>query len=151
MSIRYRQGDLFVFGGMALAHGVNCKGVMGAGIARSFRDRWPDMYRVYREACARGTLQPGQVMTWEVPGTGTVIFNLATQYGTGRDAQPWAIATAIGQMILAARNLGIECIGMPMIGCGIGGLEPRDLRTCLEPFRDAPVDLIICQYDPAAP
>jgi O-acetyl-ADP-ribose deacetylase (regulator of RNase III) len=149
MSIEHRRGDLFASGLPALAHGVNCRGAMGAGIARGFRDRWPDMYMTYREACAKGALQPGQVLTWEDERTGTVIFNLATQRLTGPDVQPWAIVTATGQMILAARNRGIKQVGMPMIGCGIGGLRPGVLWACLEPFYGAPVDLIVCEYVPA--
>jgi O-acetyl-ADP-ribose deacetylase (regulator of RNase III) len=147
--IKYRQGDLFASGLDALAHGCNCQGVMGAGIARGFRDRYPDMYKVYRDACTAGTFRPGHVLAWVDPRTGTVVFNLATQRGTGPAAEPWAVATAIGQMILVARNRGITEIGLPMIGCGIGGLDPVVLGTCLALFEAAPVDLIVYRYAPS--
>ena len=148
--ITYRQGDLFASGLTALAHGCNCRGVMGAGIARSFRDRYPDMYTDYRELCDQRAYRPGDVFTWMDPGTRQVVFNLATQRLTGPDAQPWAITAAVAQMIkIAHYDRGIGEIGMPMIGCGIGGLDPAALQMCLAPFRSAPVDLIVFEYSPA--
>lgn len=148
--IRYRQGDLFASGLPALAHGVNCRGAMGAGIARSFRERWPDMYEDYRQICAAGHLRPGQVFAWK-DATGLVIVNLATQKNTGADAKPWAVATAIGQMIMLAQELGITEVGLPLIGCGIGGLKREDLVVCLAPFEVAPVNLSVYEYVPPAP
>jgi O-acetyl-ADP-ribose deacetylase (regulator of RNase III) len=149
MSIYYCQGDLFASGLPALAHGVNCQGRMGAGIARDFASRWPRMRELYEHICCKGILRPGEVFSWQDPDSGLWVFNLATQLYPGRDARPWAIATAVGHMILACQSSGIKQAGLPLIGCGIGGLEPSALRACLAPFDGAPVDLIIHEYRPA--
>lgn len=152
MTIKHCQGDLFEQDMPALAHGVNCQGVMGGGIAAQFRDRWPDMYQVYRAKCERGSLRLGDVFEWYTGGVGArsseKIFNLVTQYNPGPDARPWAIAVSIGTMIRIAHKLNIKEIGMPMIGCGIGGLGPVQLWACLEPYQGAPVDLIVYEYKP---
>lgn len=140
--ISFREGDLFGAGIPALAHGVNCRGSMGAGIAAQFRGRYPKMYESYRRRCARGAIRPGEVFPWQT-ATG-VIYNLATQEMPGPDAQPWMIAAAVGQMIAGAHHdFGITEIAMPMIGCGIGGLTENDLRRCLVPYADAPVNLTV--------
>lgn len=47
-----------------LAHGVNCVGAMGAGIAVNFKRKFPDMYEEYNARCKRGLLIPGCVWTW---------------------------------------------------------------------------------------
>jgi O-acetyl-ADP-ribose deacetylase (regulator of RNase III) len=147
--IEYRRGDLLTSGLSALAHGCNCQGAMGAGIARGFRDRWPDMYASYRELCTRGTYRPGDVFTWEDLGTGQVIYCLATQRRTGPAAEPWAVTAAVAQMIkIAHYDQGIREIGLPLIGCGIGGLTPEMLSMCLAPFGSAPVTLIVYRYAP---
>lgn len=31
-----------------ICHQVNCQGVMGAGVAKAIRDRWPEVHRDYR-------------------------------------------------------------------------------------------------------
>lgn len=141
--IVFREGDLFESGLRSLAHGVNCRGVMGAGIAAQFRRRWPQMYESYRRRCLKpGGMIPGDVMPWQ--DRGDVVFNLATQDEPGPCAKPWMITAAIGRMITEAHHdFRISVIGMPLIGCGIGGLTESDLRRCLAPYADAPVDLVV--------
>jgi O-acetyl-ADP-ribose deacetylase (regulator of RNase III) len=142
--ITWRDGDLFTSGLPALAHGVNCRGVMGAGIAVAFRQRWPEMYESYRKRCLKGNLIPGEIMTWRDARSRTVIFNLATQDQPGACAQPWMITAAAGQMITEAlHDFRITEIGLPAIGCGIGGLGPGDLVSALAPYENAPVNLTV--------
>lgn len=147
--IIYRKGDLFAWSLPAIAHGVNCRGVMGAGIAAQFKARYPRMYASYRRRCLRGAMFPGEILPWQ-HDDGTLIFNLATQYEPGPDAKPWMITAAVGQMITeAVTDFRITEIGLPMIGCGIGGLTQDQLRAALHPYMDAPVNLIVFEYTPA--
>lgn len=148
MSIFYRRGDLFTQDVDAYAHGCNCRGLMGAGIAAQFRERFPAMYQVYRLACDHGELTTGRVLPWA--DDGKIIFNLMTQREPGPCAEPWAIAAAIGQMIQLARlpQYRAAVIGLPEIGCGIGGLTPARLKACLQPYRAAPVHLVVVRYAP---
>lgn len=46
--ITYRNGDLLTSDCQIICHQVNCKGYMGAGIAKAIRDKYPNAYRVYR-------------------------------------------------------------------------------------------------------
>lgn len=146
--ITWTEGDLFESGLPAVAHGVNCKGVMGAGIAVQFRKRYPRMYESYRRRCLNGRMLPGDIIAWQHPDG--IVFNLATQDKPGPDARPWMITAAVGRMIQEAHYIyKIPRIAMPMIGCGIGGLTPAELRDSLAPYTSAPVDLVILWYQPA--
>jgi O-acetyl-ADP-ribose deacetylase (regulator of RNase III) len=141
--ISFTEGDLFASGLPAIAHGVNCRGVMGAGIAVQFRKRYPKMFESYRRRCLRGEMLPGEILPWQ-HSDGTVVFNLATQKLPGPHAEPWMITAAAGQMITEAHHdFRITEIGMPLIGCGLGGLTENDLRRCLLPYADAPVSLTV--------
>jgi O-acetyl-ADP-ribose deacetylase (regulator of RNase III) len=72
------KGDLFRQEGLrALAHGCNCAGAMGKGIAVEFRSRFPKMYAEYKQRCADGAFTPGEVFTWTEQGL--TVFNLGTQ------------------------------------------------------------------------
>jgi len=53
MPIEFIKGDLFAnrYKARALAHGCNCQGSMGAGMATGFRDRYPAMRAEYRRRC----------------------------------------------------------------------------------------------------
>jgi len=140
--ITWAEGDLFTCGISAIAHGVNCRGVMGAGIAVQFRRRYPDMYESYSKRCGKGHMWPGDILTWQHPGG--IVFCLATQKEPGAHAEPWMITAAAGQMIAEAHYIRkITEIALPEIGCGIGGLTRGDLLTALAPYRNAPVNLRI--------
>ena len=39
-----------------LVNTINCKGVMGAGIALEFSLRYPEMYELYKKDCIDGTV-----------------------------------------------------------------------------------------------
>ena len=142
--ITYIEGDLFTCGIKALAHGCNCQGVMGAGIAAQFRARFPAMYERYRNLCADGWFIPGEVMPWTEQDR--VVFNLATQARPGLDAQPWMIAAAVGRMIMYGVRHRITEIAMPWIGTGIGGLSPGRLMRTIEPYENAPVNLTVVTW-----
>jgi O-acetyl-ADP-ribose deacetylase (regulator of RNase III) len=139
--ISFREGDLFASGIPALAHGCNCRGAMGAGIAAGFKARWPDMYREYRKLCTYSRFQPGDTFRWNEPDV--IIWNLMTQLRPGSDARVSAIRKALDYMVADAQVLGITEIGLPWIGCGIGGLTRDDVRPVLARHEGSPVHLIV--------
>jgi O-acetyl-ADP-ribose deacetylase (regulator of RNase III) len=125
------EGDLFEQDFPAIAHGCNTKGVMGAGVAAQMARRYPGMHQQYEMRCALGTFRLGDVMPW-VTGTRKVIYNLATQEQTGPDARLDLIAACTGRMLDYAYQWNIPLIGLPRIGCGIGGLDWPDVKAVLE-------------------
>lgn len=126
------EGDLFDSGLPALAHGCNLQGVMGAGIAVEFRTQYPAMFDRYQALCAERKFHLGSVFPYRDPETGTYIFNLGTQPRPGRCASLLAIEFAIIEALDTAIQWKIPRIGLPRIGCGIGGLEWSDVRRSLE-------------------
>lgn len=145
MSITHVTGDLFTTPGLdALGHGVNCIGRMGAGIAAEFRRRYPAMWSVYSLRCRRNELRPGGLFAWDDPSDGW-IYNLATQHGTGPRATLPAIQTSVQRMLAHARAAGVRRIGLPRIGCGLGGLDWTQVRRLLETLAapDPDIDLVL--------
>lgn len=136
MSVEYRTGDLFEqIDAEGFAHGVNSKGVMGAGIAPQFKYRWPEMYRQYRLQCQAGLLSRGKVFTWLSAGPDpTVIFNLVTQNSPGSNATYTALERCLTQMITIGERLALDSIALPRIGCGIGGLYWPRVKGIIEAF-----------------
>lgn len=132
MSFREVEGDLFEQHLPALAHGVNCQGVMGAGIALAFARRWPALKAFYQGHCAAVGLSPGDVLTWTDPVSGTRIYNLATQEWPGADARLDAIREATAAMLTDAESERVSAVGVPQLGAGIGGLRWHDVRQVLE-------------------
>lgn len=53
-------GDIFESGCECLVNPVNCVGVMGKGLAKEFKSRYPSMYLTYKHACERNRIRFGK-------------------------------------------------------------------------------------------
>jgi O-acetyl-ADP-ribose deacetylase (regulator of RNase III) len=72
------EGDIFSLEGVSnFAHGCNCAGAMGKGIALQFKTKYPKMYKEYKALCQEGLFLLGDIFIYKYE-TGT-IFNLGTQ------------------------------------------------------------------------
>lgn len=124
-----RRGSLFDADAKGIGHGVNVAGVMGAGIAKPIKEMYPNNFKNYEAACKSGLLKPGGVFVGVE--NGQFIFNMASQDMPGRNAKyEWLFSSALNSAIVA-HDEGLDRIAIPMIGCGIGGLEWRRARAVL--------------------
>lgn len=148
MPIEFVAGDLFAnaHSVLAFAHGCNCQGSMGAGIATGFRDRYPAMYEQYRARCKANPRQfnLGDVWLWKADDQPWV-FNLGTQEGVWRARASYeAIETALGRMREQADANRVTSIAIPRIGVGYGGLSWKKVRAIVERvFADWPGRLVV--------
>jgi O-acetyl-ADP-ribose deacetylase (regulator of RNase III) len=154
MPIEFVTGDLFAnrFQAQALAHGCNCQGSMGAGIATGFRDRYPEMFAEYRRKCKAEPRQfnLGDAWLWKADGRPWV-FNLGTQEGVWRARASYeAIEAALRGMRQQADGEAITSIAIPRIGAGYGGLSWKKVRAVVEKvFGDWPGTLYVyAEYAP---
>lgn len=138
MSLVEYAGDLFRANAAAIGHGVNCRGLMGAGIAKEFRRRWPNMYDEYRKLCEERLLQPGQIYPYRIardpeedPSPWYVI-NVASQEYPGPDASYEWLESGVRAALDFCTDRGLVSLALPRIGCGIGGLSWEKVRDTLE-------------------
>jgi N-glycosidase YbiA len=136
MPTLYVSGDLFEneHDARAFAHGCNCQGSMGAGVARTFRARYPEMYEEYRRRCKTQPRQfnLGDCWLWRQDDQ-PCVFNLGTQEGFWRSRASYeAIETALRAMRRQADAQDITSIAIPRIGVGYGGLSWKKVRAIVE-------------------
>src|SRR5947209_18574610 len=58
--IHYVKGDIFESKAQVVVNTVNCKGVMGKGLALAFKQKYPDMFVAYEQDCKAGRLRIGR-------------------------------------------------------------------------------------------
>ena len=58
------------------AHGCNCAGAMGKGIALQFKLKYPQMYRLYKKKCMAGTFIVGYVFEYVTGDVTILLVNL---------------------------------------------------------------------------
>jgi O-acetyl-ADP-ribose deacetylase (regulator of RNase III) len=143
MTVLFTKGDIFATEGLrAYGQGCNCAGAMGAGIAIEFKRRWPRMFEEYAARCADGRFGLGDVFPW-MEGDVT-IYNLGTQAHWRKKAQLPALARALHKMVELATHAGIDRIGLPRIGAGLGGLDwTRVKRVLTDAGAETPVTLVV--------
>jgi O-acetyl-ADP-ribose deacetylase (regulator of RNase III) len=130
MPVLFTKGDLFATADLlAYAHGCNCAGAMGAGIAIEFKRRWPRMFDEYRARCEDGRFGLGDVFPW-TEGEHT-IFNLGMQEHWKKKAQIPALVRSLEKMSELATHAGIARVGLPRIGAGLGGLDWTRVKKVL--------------------
>lgn len=131
-----------------IAHGCNSHSIMGAGIAAQIKERYPAAYNADRFSDLGPISKLGNFTFAFIPKD-KVIFNLYTQYNPGPNAEPFLIATCFNKMkLLLERFEGLKTakIGIPMIGCGIGGLNWDDIKPIIEKQMEG-YDLTVVKYE----
>src|ERR1035437_890257 len=66
MSIHYVFGDILKYQVDAIVNPVNCVGVMGAGLALKFKQKYPKMFLKYQKHCENGHIRPGGIMVYDL-------------------------------------------------------------------------------------
>lgn len=126
-----KEGDIFSIDGISnYAHGCNCKGAMGAGIAFQFKERYPEMYIKYKKLCDTGMFLPGSV--FEYKHENGYIYNLGTQATWKERAKIEYIELSFINMLKLAKASLVTKIALPAIGVGLGGLEWNQVRNIIE-------------------
>ena len=107
-----------------VVHGCNAQGVMGSGIARSVKDRYPKAFFSYRRQYENsGELKVGDIIPVEVSEDKWIV-NAITQRFYGRDGRRYVDYDGVRSCFLKVAALAKENnlpVFYPLIGCDLGG------------------------------
>ncbi|MDP1826592.1 MAG: macro domain-containing protein [Archangium sp.] len=149
MAIERGTGNLLAADVDALVNTVNSEGVMGKGIALQFKKAFPENFSSYERACKAGEVVPGRVHIVRRLASPRFIINFPTKKHWRNPSKLEYIRDGLADLILRVRELGIESIAIPPLGCGNGGLDWRDVkREILAAFADLP-DVRVVLFEPA--
>lgn len=120
--IEFTKGDMFEKIVDIRVNTVNCKGVMGAGVALAFKNRYPEMFKDYKKACHDGIVRPGSMYVWKNL-LGDWIINFPTKRDWRDPSRYDDILAGLEDLRSYLKNLGSVSIALPALGCGHGGLD----------------------------
>ncbi|MCX8157080.1 MAG: macro domain-containing protein [Verrucomicrobiae bacterium] len=150
--IIFRQGNLLEADVEALVNTVNTRGVMGKGIALMFKDRYPDNFRAYAQACKSGAVRPGRMFvtaTGELTGPRWII-NFPTKEDWRKPSRLEWIETGLADLVRVIREKNIHSLALPPLGCGQGGLDWNQVRPLIEKaFAPLPTVQVVA-FEPTA-
>lgn len=156
MSIIYRKGNLlnaFDEGEIdIIAHGVNCSGGFGSGIAGQIAKRFPEVKRQYLFKYNTKGWYLGQIQL--VYLNNKIIVNCATQkyYGKYPESQLngmycsyEAIRECMHQLKTIIKDSDLR-IGIPKIGAGLAGGDWNEIEKVInEEFNDIPIYVYVLE------
>lgn len=135
MKIIYKQGDLLECSESAIVHGCNAQGVMGSGVAKAIKEKYPEAYDTYKSVYETKGLDLGKVLICD---TGTkVIFNAITQEFYGRSVKRRyvnysAIEKAFRMINSVCKVSGILHVALPKIGAGLANGDWNIIEKIIE-------------------
>ncbi len=104
-----------------IVHQVNCKGVMGCGIASAIRKKWPKVYFLYKKEANKAEL--GNIQLVKINDE-LFVVNMFSQFGYGRDRRYTdygAVKTCLQKIAILATLLNLDVYIPYKIGCGNAG------------------------------
>lgn len=135
----------------ALVNSVNCIGVMGAGIALEFKNKFPMMFEDYKSYCKRGKLHPGDAYLFKFDSN-SYIIGLAVK----NDWRQWStlewLEASIKSLKLTILENDIKSVNLPVLGGKNGRRGPHGkVPNMTEPpeFKDI-IKLLQSELEPFA-
>lgn len=124
MKIRYEIGNVCNATQTAIAHGCNAQGVMGSGVARAIREKWPNVYEVYHLRYQTFGLSLGEIIPVRTIDD-KLVLNCITQDRYGRDHARYVDYAAVEKVFETINSKVLDWevaeVAMPKIGAGLGG------------------------------
>lgn len=147
----FRKGDIFASRAEALVNPVNAVGVMGKGLALAFRQRYPEIYPAYQEACRRGLLRVGRVQVFRRSREGfpRYIINFPTKRHWREPSRLEYIEAGLEDLVGKVLALGIRSLAVPALGAGLGGLPweavKKAIQEGLRPLEEKGVEVVVLE------
>ena len=150
-NIILKKGDMFFSQMQTFTISVNVVGVMGKGLASRAKYQFPDVYVLYQDICRQRQLKMGIPYLYKrennfekslLEDTKTITtenghrwFLLFPTKNHWREKSPFdGIEKGLKWLVENYKKLGISSIALPALGCGLGGLDWKDVGP------------LMCQY-----
>jgi O-acetyl-ADP-ribose deacetylase (regulator of RNase III) len=133
----------------AIINTTNTTGVMGAGIAKVCMDLWPEPCKKYNSLCKETDLKGGSVTYYPVHNLAVphikYMICFATKQEVYKPAQMLYVQQGLERLIKVFPSSGIKSLGVPPLGCGLGGLQWKLVKPLIiEALKQVPdVDFYI--------
>jgi O-acetyl-ADP-ribose deacetylase (regulator of RNase III) len=146
--LEFVKGDIFDAPADIRVNTVNCVGVMGAGVALAFKQRYPDMFKDYQRDCKDGRVAPGTMHVWKSL-TGDWIINFPTKRDWREPSRYEDVDAGLDDLRGYLDEVGPVTVALPALGCGHGGLDWNRVSRMIRDKLDG-VNAHVLVFEPAA-
>ena len=140
--IKYIEGDIFKSPAQVIVNTVNTVGVMGKGLALSFKQRYPEMFKQYKNVCEKNLFAIGKLMLVYEADHWILLF--PTKESWRNPSKIEYIEKGLAKFVKSYAEKNITSIAFPRLGCGNGELDWNDVKPIMERYlKDLPIDIYI--------
>lgn len=133
-----------------LVNPVNTEGVMGAGLALAFRDKFPGLFQEYREACQADVFSKHGLFVFDVDVSRKILCLPTKRQWRHPSRLEW-IEEGLWRLANDYERYGITSLAIPEVGCGRGQLSWADVRPLIYQYLDPvalPVGICLNPFAP---
>jgi O-acetyl-ADP-ribose deacetylase (regulator of RNase III) len=141
--IHYQKGDIFNSTSQVIVNTVNCKGVMGKGLALSFKQRYPDMFQVYQQECKSGKIRIGRPSLYK--GSTPWILNFPTKDHWKPPSKIEYLQKGLEYFVANYKKADITSIAFPKLGAQNGKLSWDEVGPLMAEYL-SPLDIVVYIY-----
>ena len=136
MGWRNSNSDITESQASCIVSAANCVGVMGGGVAKAIKDKFPWCYDPYKIACKEGILKPGGIFVVRMDVYPKMkyprIIHLSTKnHWKGQSKLEW-VDSGCQKLRKYIVSNQVESVAIPRLGCGLGGLVWDDVHPIME-------------------
>ena len=129
----YKKGNLLDVNTGIIVHGCNAQGVMGAGVAKALKEKYPDMFEKYAQDIFVRGYSLG-VVSWYY-NSPLIIASGITQDFYGKDGKKYVNYDAVDIVMKCVFSCASRVdfpVHMPKIGAGLGGGDWKIIEAIIE-------------------
>lgn len=130
--IHYQRGDIFESKAQVIVNTVNCKGVMGKGLALAFKQKFPAMIPVYQQECKTGKLRIGRPSLYQL--SKPWILNFPTKNEWKFPSKIEYLEKGLEYFLDNYKKAGIKSIAFPKLGAQNGKLSWDDVGPLMAKY-----------------
>ena len=163
-NINLEKGDMFFSNKQTFTISVNTVGIMGKGLASRAKYQFPDAYVLYQDLCRQKKLQMGvpalykrsdnfikslmEDSSFSVTENGHRWFLFFPTKNHWKEQSPFTgIEAGMKWLAQNYKNQDIHSIALPALGCGLGGLDWKDVGPLMCRYLNQ-MDIPSCVYLP---
>lgn len=144
--LQFIQSSILESQAQTVVNTVNTVGVMGKGLAHAFREKYPEMFKAYKNLCENNQFSVGQLWLWR--GANQWVLNFPTKKHWRYPSKLAYIEAGLEKFVANYESRGIREISFPRLGCGNGGLEWDEVRPLMERYLgDLPIPIYIHDFE----
>lgn len=147
--IAFVKGDLFASPAKVLVNTVNTVGIMGKGIAKTFKDIFPEMFNEYQRLCEGKEFGIGNLWLYKTPHKW--VLNFPTKQHWRQPSKCEYVEAGLAKFVSIYSDLGITSVAFPKLGCGNGELNWEEVVKPLMMRYLIPLPINIFIYEYLAP